>query len=92
MKLSSVAFDLEGDVSLVTMTVEDLHELVFITDTMGPEGLVFPVQLRYNAEDVAALFHRCGAIPGTSLEYEVSSGIFEALASIVDRYIEYESA
>jgi hypothetical protein len=89
MKLKKIEFDDDGDVSVVYISAETTEELVYITDTTGPEGLVFPVTLVYNAEDTATLFHRSGKVPGTHPEYEVSSEIYYALLAVVDRLIEY---
>lgn len=89
MKLKAIEFDDDETVSVVYVMVEDIDELVYIADTTGPDNLVFPIILEFNAEDTAALFHRSGKLNGTHPDYEVSSEVYYTLLAVVDRLIEY---
>lgn len=86
MKLTKVLFD-DGEVSYVHFEVESIDELVFIADTMGPEGMIFPITLAYDAISTEMLFAKAGDIPGNHPDGGTASDIFNALMPVVDKFI-----
>lgn len=88
-RVSSVSFMLDGTVGIVSI-VADMDEYEYILSQEAPKGLAFPVVFEYTSQETAALFHRCGDVPGTNPYARVSTEIFNALSTVVDRLIEYE--
>lgn len=89
MRVKALEFDEDEDVSIVYIQIDEPEELVYATDTMGPEGLVFPVILALGPEATAELFHKAGKVTGIDPVYPTSNKFWNGLMVVVDRLIEY---
>ena len=89
MRVTSVEFDEDGDVSFVLIEVHTADELVYVSGAAGPDSLVFPVKLSLSPDTTAELFHRAGKVPGTHPDCDVATNVYYSLIAVVDRLIEY---